>query len=157
MKRNRLPFLLFIIFIAIDQGTKVFIARTVLPGSQKHLWGNIFLTNIRNSNVTLNQGFSEILFHIIIPTAVIIVLIISLLSKMNYTTLQRYLLWILSAGGISNIVDRVISTDGVIDFIYIKILTFIPVFNIADLTVAFSAVIMLISLIIQDRRIKHYE
>lgn len=157
MKKNRFPFILFILFIAADQGTKYFIEKTIPQGIQKELFASVFLTNIKNSNITLQEGFLDILFYIIIPSAVIIILLVTLFSKVNYSGIQRYMLWLLSAGGISNIIDRVVSADGVVDFIYIKRLTFLPVFNIADLTVALSAVIMLLSLIIQDRRNKRYE
>lgn len=157
MKKNRLPILTFFILIASDQAVKFIIEKLISPGDQKHLWGLIYLINTRANGLIFSENYQKYLYQIIIPLIVLVILCITLFGKIRYPNIQRYMLWALIAGGSSNIIDRIIREGSVIRFIHIKQPTFIPVFNIADFAVAISVVIMLISIIIQDRRIKQNE
>ncbi|MCR5790808.1 MAG: signal peptidase II [Lachnospiraceae bacterium] len=55
---------------------------------------------------------------------------------------MRVLLVLIAAGGIGNMIDRVVN-GYVVDFIYIKIINF-PIFNVADMYVSCSIVILML-------------
>ena len=64
------------------------------------------------------------------------------LKKINNMIFLNYLLVILAAGAVGNLIDRVIN-GYVVDFIYLKIINF-PIFNFADICVSLSAVMLII-------------
>lgn len=93
----------------------------------------------RKFNVNINFEIKYIFFAVILITLIII-----LIKSRIFTTIQRWFLWILIAGIIGNTINSQ-------DIIEIKFITFLPLFNIADLAVAISTIIVLLSLLIKDR------
>ncbi|MCR4655428.1 MAG: signal peptidase II [Lachnospiraceae bacterium] len=86
-------------------------------------------------------------FFIIVSVVVvlcILFLIIRLPDGDKYTDL-RVLLVFIAAGGIGNMIDR-LTLNSVRDFIYIKAINF-PIFNVADMYVSCSIVILMLLLI----------
>ena len=59
--------------------------------------------------------------------------------------LMHILLSLIAAGAIGNMIDRV-RLDYVVDFIYIVLINF-PIFNLADMYVSFSTVILIMALL----------
>ena len=99
------------------------------------------------------------LLFIIVTIAIvagIIFILIRIPSDKKYTIL-RVLLIFIAAGGIGNMIDRMF-LGSVRDFIYISIINF-PIFNVADMYVSCSVVIMLFVFLLnyKDEDIKELE
>ncbi len=92
---------------------------------------------------------------ILVVAGIILVLVRMPLDK-KYSIL-RVLLVFIAAGGIGNMIDRAL-LGSVRDFIYIKIINF-PIFNVADMYVSCSVVIMLFVFLLKykDEDIKELE
>ena len=154
MNKKIYPIVLFMILLILDQVSKALIIKMVNPGDTIQLIGSIYITNIRNINTSYSSNLIRIFVQIIIPIIIIILLGKALIAKNYFTQVQKVAMWTLASGGVGNIIDRTFRPSGVLDFIYIKNIYFIPVFNIADLSVAIGSTIMVVSLILQDRRLR---
>ncbi len=134
MNKNRGFFVLFSMIILLDQTIKILLTKGFLPIGEA----------IYNSeqNITLS---------IIIPLLTVILLLISLNIVKSYTKTQRFALWALAAGLTTNCIDRAFRSFKVIDYISIDNLQFLPTLNIGDITVVISTIIVILSIIIQDR------
>ena len=154
MKKNRLGISLFISTLILDQGLKLYVNKNIPPSKIQNIWGTVNLTHIVNGGIE-TQPYLKILVTIVLPIIVIIFLIKILVKEKNYTPIQRISLWSIAGGGFSNIIDR-IRGEGVLDYIYISNVKIIPIFNMADFTVAIFSIIMLLSLIFESntKRIK---
>lgn len=149
MKKNRvltyiLSFLVFTILIVADQITKVL--------SVQHLKGQppvdiikdvLQLTYVQNTGAAWGmmsgwQTFFIILTSIMFLAVVFIYIITPMEKKYN---ILRWVLVVLGAGAIGNLIDRIMN-GYVHDFIYFKIIDF-PVFNVADICVTLSMFTMI--------------
>lgn len=98
--------------------------------------------------IFIGQAITTITLHYryLFFVIVIFLVILSLIKNYKYTKLQRWILWMLISGFIGSSIN---STN----IFHIDILGLNPDFNIANLTVVISALIMLLSILIKDRRI----
>ncbi|OQY38923.1 MAG: signal peptidase II [Spirochaetaceae bacterium 4572_7] len=154
MNRRPTLILLFIFLLLLDQISKMYILKIITPGDMTQLIGNIYITNIRNINTEFSSNQIRIIMQIIIPIIIMFFLGRTLITNESYTKVQKVAMWILASGGFGNLIDRVVRSGGVVDFIYIKNIYFLPVFNIADLSVAIGSIIMILSLILSRQESK---
>lgn len=152
MKRNPIFSAIFILLLAADQVSKFFIIKYLNLGSFRKVTQFLTLTYLRNRGHRYGSEVIQILLEIILPCIVIVLVLITLVKKSNYTSIQRAAMWAILAGGVGNLLDILLKNGETIVFIHINIYPKLPVFNIGHFTVAISSVIMLISLIIQSRR-----
>ena len=147
IKKIFIPIISILALISIDQITK-FIAKTNLVGSPKVLIDGVLeLRYVENSGAAFGiLGGAMWLFYLItfIVLAAIIFIYIKVLSRKGFLPL-RILSVFIFAGAVGNFIDR-IRLGYVVDFVYISLINF-PVFNIADIFVSWSAVLVLILLI----------
>jgi lipoprotein signal peptidase len=134
MKKNRLFHVLFALIILLDQTIKVLLLKGLLP------IGEVIYSSEQNMVIS-----------IIVPLLAVLILLLTLKRVKSYTNIERGALWALSAGVVTNCIDRIFRSLKVIDYISIENLQFLPTLNIGDITVVISTTIVILSIIIQDR------
>lgn len=153
MIKNRIPLTIFLFIILIDQFSKFLVLKKIAQDDMITIFNGILLTNIQNRSLAYTNVIFEVVITTVLPLLILLLLVISLLKSDNYTKLQRWALWCIAGGCISNIIDIITKKNGIISIIHITQINFIPNFNIADLIVGIGVIIMLLSIIIRDRRI----
>ena len=157
--------LLFLVLIAIDQLTKYWAVIKLKDQPSIPLIKNVLeLRYLENKGAAF--GFlqnKQWLFYVItvivlIAIAFVFVRIIKLSNQymqleaekirkktLKDRTVLNYVLAILAAGAIGNLIDRIAHTY-VVDFIYFRLINF-PIFNFADICVTCSAIFLVIFLV----------
>lgn len=157
-----IQFLIFLFLLGIDRFTK-YLAVSNLKGKDSI----VLIKNVLELKYLENTGAAfgifrnmQWLFYII--TAVVLIAICFLwvrvvLSSKKYVNTKgedvkkktfshamffNYIMAILAAGAIGNLIDRIIHSY-VVDFIYLKMINF-PIFNFADICVSGAAVLIVI-------------
>lgn len=149
-KRKRLiqDILSIIVLIAFDQLTK-YLAVLKLKDKPacKIIDGVLELNYLENKGAAFgmlqNQG-GFFVFVAVIVLGVIAYILYKTPNAKKYT-LMHILLSLIAAGALGNMIDR-IRLDYVVDFIYIILINF-PIFNVADMYVSFSTVILVLALL----------
>ena len=146
LKAPKLKGILLILFLVLlDQGTK-YLAIRYLRGSS----GISLIDNVLNLRYLENRGMAfgllqnKILF-LVLTCIVFFVAIIYLFIKAPATVYYRPLLYtaaIVFAGAMGNFIDRVFR-GYVVDYIYFYLIDF-PVFNLADIYVVCSGILLVI-------------
>lgn len=140
--------LLFAVLIILDQITKS-LAVTYLKDKPAYvLWENIFeLHYLENRGAAFgmlqNQKLLFVLIAVVMLGAITYVLV-KLPRTSHYYALE-FLLVLIAAGAVGNMIDRV-SLGYVVDFFYFKLINF-PIFNVADIYVSVSCVLLAILLV----------
>ena len=147
--KQYIPTLIFIIaLIALDQVTKI-VARTTLADSPVALIDGVFeFKLVYNTGVAWGMfGSSPIVITCIAVLIMIVVAFVYLRIPMDNKRLKafRILLIMIFSGAAGNIVDRIF-LSAVTDFLYFKLINF-PVFNVADIYVTVSGILVAILLI----------
>lgn len=136
------------VWLAIDLLTKEFVYGPIANGAPDIIiWeGVLRLTSVENTGASFGifQGKTDILTIISIIT-IIIMLAIMVLSIKNRNGWYRSALILLIAGGIGNIVDRLMLSY-VRDWIYFELIDF-AVFNLADTGLTVGCVLLVIYVI----------
>ncbi len=132
--------------ILIDQITKYLIRINFQEGETLPIISDIFhLTYVRNRGAAFSIFENIEIVTILIPIIIIILAIAFLIYYKNkISKVMLISMSLIIAGGLSNLIDRVIFgyvTD-MIDF------RFFPVFNIADIAVTLGCILIIISLFI---------
>ena len=166
IKEWALPFTLTGLVIILDQITKAIIVRNwPRQGS--------FIADVFNNNVLLlyhvrNKAIAFSLrdnipppfrfaLFVIIPVVVLIFLVWYYFNTAEFNRLQRWAIAGIIGGGIGNIIDRIFRRDGVVDFISVKFYGLFglerwPTFNLADSSVVVCSIILLITMVIPQKR-----
>ena len=157
--------LLFLVLIAIDQLTKHLAVVNLKDQPSTVLVKNVLeLRYLENNGAAFGflqnkQGlFYVITVIVLVAIGFVFVRIIQQSNKyvqlppekVHKKTLSdrmclNYILVVLAAGAIGNLIDRVAHTY-VVDFVYFRLINF-PIFNFADICVTLSAIFMVIFLI----------
>ena len=159
LKAPKLKGILLILFLVLlDQGTK-YLAIRYLRGSS----GISLIDNVLNLRYLENRGMAfgllqnKILF-LVLTCIVFFVAIIYLFIKAPATVYYRPLLYtaaIVFAGAMGNFIDRVFR-GYVVDFIYFSLIDF-PVFNVADIYVVCSGVLLIILVCFKYKNDEDYD
>jgi signal peptidase II len=159
--KKLLCFVLTIFVFAADQVAKYLIVMFVPLNSHNRVIGDLlWIQHVRNPDAAFSLGnglpqvFKIILF-LIIPIVVIGFVVYLIVASKEVTRGQRWILAAICGGGLGNIIDRLLRPEGVVDFISVKFFGIFgferwPTFNIADMTIVISVIILIISLIISD-------
>lgn len=154
-----LPLILTIFIITLDQVTKLLIVKFVenyyISRHAIPVIGD-FLRIIHVSNTAiafsigrgLSEGIKTALF-IALP-CVLMVGIIWYYFKMVLPNIQRWALAGMIGGGVGNIADRIFRSDGVVDFIDVKMYGVLgferwPTFNVADSAIVVGAIVLIVT------------
>lgn len=151
-------FVLFTILILGDQITKYYAALKLKDAPSFKLidgWLEFHYHQNQGAAWGMLQG-QKFLFIIIaaIFLAIALFVILRTPSDKKYNKLHILLVFI-SAGAIGNMIDRV-RLDYVIDFIYFSIINF-PIFNVADIYVTCSTILLIVVLIFSYKDEKDFE
>ena len=160
--RTCLDIICIVILVAIDQLTKKAAVMYLMDQPAYELIPDVLqLYCLPGGNTGAAWGLlsgHQLLFIIVsvVVVAFILFLLIRLPVEKKYASL-RVLLIFIAAGGIGNMIDRML-LHSVRDFIYIKIINF-PIFNVADMYVSCAIVILMLLFLFQytDEDVKELE
>jgi len=170
LKERVLPLSLTGFIILVDQLTKMYIIKNwPAMGLIKDVFNNnlLWIYHVRNKAIafSLGENLSEVfkpVIFIIIPILVICFLLWYYFKSDEFTKVQRWAAAGIVGGGFGNIIDRIFLSDGVVDFISIRIFGLFgmerwPTFNVADSSVVICCIILLISILITPQKTKEKE
>lgn len=148
MKKKIILSILFILaLVGIDQYTKCLAVKYLVGNSINIIDGVFQLTYVENTGAAfgvLKGGIVIFTVITIIVLALIIYAYFKYLRDDKFKALRILSIFII-AGAIGNFIDRIVN-GYVVDFMRITFIDF-PVFNVADLYVSWSAVIVFILMI----------
>jgi len=150
--------------IVVDQVAKIIVLHTIPKGGGVRVIGDFFrIINVQNPAIAfsigrgLEAGTRRALF-MLLPLAVIAVLFLYyLFTREPLTRFQKWTFGALVGGGLGNYVDRIFRPAGVVDFLDFKFYGIFglerwPTFNVADMTVVISGILLFISFLIPTRK-----
>lgn len=136
--------------ILLDQLTKFVVERTMIPYRPTEVLGEFFrLTFIYNRGAAfgLNVGEWSRVFFIVLAAVAVIVLGVMYRNTPWADRMRLVAIASVSGGAVGNLIDRVRSSRGVVDFFDFGIPAYRwPVFNIADIAVTCGALLLAVSL-----------
>ena len=160
------PFLLTASIVLIDQLTKLLVIRNVgLHTIGFNFFEDFFwVVHTRNLGMAfsignkLSPGVRRI-FFIIIPSLVMVFVLVYYLRAPDLTRGMRWTFAGILGGGIGNIIDRIFRPQGVVDFLSFKFYGIFgmsrwPAFNVADMSVVVSGILLVVLFLLQERRIR---
>ena len=146
------------VLVAVDQFLKLFMVSTLDIGHAVPLIDGVFnLLLVHNTGAAFSILQEKRLFLIAFTSAVIILIVIFIIVhrrrcrriEMPYR-LTNFSLALIAAGGLGNLIDRILN-GYVVDFIQFDLIRF-PVFNFADCCVVVGAVFLILSVLIPSKR-----
>ena len=149
MNRAALAFLILAV-IAVDQWTKV-LARTHLsPFPRTYAGGLVSLLHTENEGAFLSLGSTlphsvrSLIFTGAVSLAVLLALGMLILNRVHGADAVAVAL--IAAGGIGNLLDRILRDGRVTDFLYLAAGPLhTGVFNVADMAITFAVIWLLLS------------
>jgi signal peptidase II len=137
--------------IALDQATKAAVRATIEPGERVHVVPGVEIVHTRNSGV----AFGALSGGGAIVTVVVAAALVALLGYFA-THVRKPWFWLptgmLVGGAIGNVIDRLRAGE-VTDFIQIPL--GFPAFNVADMSITFGVITLLIVIERQDAGARH--
>ncbi len=131
------------IILALDQGTKIWAARTLSNGHLVLIPGALELTYLENRGAVwgLMQGWKPVF---LVATFLFLGILIWFYSKKRreMTWLTRIILALLFSGALGNLIDRIV-LGYVRDMICFSLINF-PIFNVADSAITIAAALLVI-------------
>ena len=122
--------------IGLDQLTKILVDSNMKPNESIPLItiGDtqvLRLTNVRNPGAAFSILEGKQIFLVIFTAIIVLAMLYLMISKKVKRTPYIWSMSLIVAGGIGNLIDRIIRGE-VIDFIDVKIINF-AIFNVADI------------------------
>jgi len=149
IERRRFALVVFVI-VALDLLTKLIAVRALPPYLGVPLLGDAFqLRLVYNSGAAfgLNVGDHSRWIFMVLSVVAIVVLISMLRTTRPGDWLRLYALAAICAGAFGNLIDRIRSARGVVDFLDVGVGNVRwPTFNVADMAVTCGAVALALSL-----------
>lgn len=137
---------IFIIALVLDRITKIW-ASSQLMSEDINVWDGVLKFHYLENRGAAWGLFQNAFWLFYVITAVAIVVMAILYARIPFTKryhFLRFLLVMLCAGAVGNFIDRA-WYHYVVDFISVEFISF-PVFNVADIYVTVSVIIMVIML-----------
>ena len=145
-----IEFVIFAVCVCLDRLTKLWAVNTLKDKPSIPIIENVvefyYLPN-GNTGAAFGmlKGHQSLFFVIALVVVLLIGYLLFNMPSDNKYNLINLLLVLIAAGGVGNMIDRFIQ-NYVVDFIYISCINF-PIFNVADMYVSVSTVILAIYLI----------
>ena len=142
--------------LCLDIFTKALVQRNMLVYEQRDIIGEyVRLTYIFNTGAAFGIQLGPYSRQIFLVLS--LVALVALVLMYYYTPIQDRLrlasISLICAGAIGNLIDRVRSENGVVDFLDVGIGTMRwPVFNVADMAVTAGAIVLALSLWKEEQR-----
>lgn len=149
--RGTAPFLtLGAAVLALDIATKALVERTLVPYQPVPVLGDVFrLTYIHNPGAAFGLNFGAFSRPVFLALTLVALVVLWLWYRATPATdrLRHWALALVASGAIGNLIDRVRSHRGVVDFLDVGIGGWRwPIFNVADIAVTTGAFLLAISL-----------
>lgn len=146
-------FILIVLILAADRGTKLLITQNMSPGDSIAVIDGVFhISYIRNHGAAFSilQGQTLLLgiFTALLITAGIVFVF---LNRKSEDRMMMCSVCMIIGGGLGNLIDR-ISVGYVVDFLDFRVF---PVFNFADICVTLGCVLMCLCVIRKDSKAKN--
>ncbi|MFL5381889.1 MAG: signal peptidase II [Longimicrobiaceae bacterium] len=144
--------------IVLDQVTKAVVLRTMRPYSPVEVLGDVFrLTFIYNTGAAFGLHLGDASRWVFMALAAVAVVVLWLMFRGTPWRDRARLVAIASVtgGAIGNVIDRVRSSRGVVDFLDFGVGEYRwPVFNVADIAVTLGALLLAFSLWREEQKIE---
>jgi len=170
LKEKLLPLSLTAFIILVDQLTKAFIVKNwPRTGLIKDVFNNDFLYiyHVRNKAIafSLGENFPEFIkpvVFIVVPVLVLGFLFWYYFKTDEFTKIQRWAAAGIIGGGTGNVIDRIFRSDGVVDFVSVKIFGLFgmdrwPTFNVADSSVVVCCILLFVTVLAAPKQTKEVE
>lgn len=169
-KKRFRPFILSVLIIIIDQLTKAWIVKNIPEGTVGYSFFSDFLwiVHVRNNAVAFSLGESipvvlKYILFVGLPLIIMAALVFLILSKRTDKDFNYFQKWCLAAifgGGVGNLIDRMLRSLRVVDFISVKFyglfgMERFPTWNVADSAVVVGVFLLVISIVVEERRHKN--
>lgn len=142
------------VLILIDQISKYCIRAYLYKKSIEIIPHVLNFTYVENRGALFGIGQNSTLFFIIFSFILIVLLVLfTIKQKKNLRRMEKIFLSIIIAGGIGNLLDRIIF-GFVTDFLDIRPLFSWPVFNMSDIYVVLGCVLLGINLFTKEKALK---
>lgn len=142
--------------VALDFATKIWVQRTFHLYEQTNVIGDyVRLTYIYNPGAAfgIDVGHYSRGVFLVLSMVALVALAAMYWATPVFDRLRLSSIALICGGALGNLVDRVRSSSGVVDFVDIGIGTVRwPVFNVADMAVTIGAVLLALSLWQEERR-----
>lgn len=141
--------------VVVDVITKLVVQRTFYPGHSIQVIGDFFrLTYIMNPGAAFGIHFGAYSRPVFLALAVLALLVLGAmyLATPASDRLRLYAISSICGGALGNLIDRIRSPRGVVDFLDLGIgdLRW-PIFNAADIAITIGAVLLAVSLWLEER------
>ena len=149
--------LAIVVLVSIDQFSKYLITQNLFDGVKEiKLIDNFFyITNVKNYGAGFSILQNQRIFLIIITIIAIIFVAYLLIKSKNSESLNRVCYILIIGGAIGNLIDR-ITLGYVVDFLDFYIFGYdFPVFNLADCFLTVGCFLLIISILLETKRVKN--
>ncbi|MBQ3480992.1 MAG: signal peptidase II, partial [Oscillospiraceae bacterium] len=143
-----------LLVIILDQWTKFWVAGHIAlnTGSRELIPGIIKLVNVHNDGAALGflSGKNAGMLFVILCAVFTIFVIIALATKLIKSSVGRWSLLFIMAGGLSNCIDRLLS-GYVQDMFMPSFMSNLPIFNVADIFITVFCLIFILFVLFGGR------
>lgn len=143
-----IDFIIIVVLVAADQFTKKLAVEHLMNKAPISVIKDfLILEYLENRGAAFGMLQNQSLFFIAIGVLFVCIIVVALVRIPTYGKYHflRFLLSLITAGAIGNMIDRV-TLKYVIDFIYVIYIDF-PVFNVADIYVTLGTAALLITIL----------
>lgn len=146
-------YILALFVIALDQITKILVVKNMEIGESINIIEDVFsITSHRNRGAAWGILEGQMWLFYLITIIVVGGIIYYLYKYAKGKPLLGISLAFMLGGAIGNFIDRLIRQE-VVDFLYARIIDF-PIFNIADASLTIGVILLLIQMLIDERKSK---
>jgi signal peptidase II len=154
---ERRPFwILVAVTVVLDRVTKVIAERALLDGPVSVIGEVVRLQLVHNPGAAFGLHVGGVSRWVFMAIAAVAVVLLWRMSREAAPTdaLRQYAVGFVAGGAAGNLIDRVLSSRGVIDFLDVGLAggPRWPTFNVADIAVSCGAVALALSLWREDAR-----
>ncbi|WP_203362242.1 signal peptidase II [Bacillus sp. REN10] len=150
-----LYYLLALFVILLDQWTKWLIVKGMSIGESVEVVKDfLYITSHRNRGAAWGMLEGQMWLFYIITVVVVVGIIYYMQTEAKNKPLMQGALAFLLGGAIGNFIDRIFRKE-VVDFINTYIFSYdFPIFNIADAALTIGVILLMIAMLIEDRKEK---
>lgn len=165
LRKKIIPLILGAFVILVDQISKAVIVRywptegTFITDVFNN--GFLWIIHVRNKAIAFSIGeglpdFWRTLLFILFPLFVLALLLVYYFKTDEFTSFQRWCVAGIIGGGLGNLIDRIVRSAGVVDFVSVNVYGFLgfsrwPTFNVADATVVVCGILLLGSMLFKPQ------
>ena len=137
--------ILSIIFLIIDQITKILVVNSIVPGENIEIIKNIFsIIYTNNTGAAFSILLGKRIFLIVVAILIIGILLYYIKKNKVDGKLNIIAFSLIIGGSLGNLIDRIVR-GYVVDFISIKLGSYnFPIFNIADTLIVVGVILLLL-------------